>query len=47
MMNALVKHIVGESENSSKDLCESFSTGFTTDSTLELERPEVRREFVF
>ncbi len=44
--NALVKHVVGESEGGSNDFFECFSTGFAKDSTPKLERSEIRRELV-
>jgi hypothetical protein len=44
---ALVKYIVGESENCSDNLFECFSTRFAEDSSPKLERSEIRCQFVF
>ncbi|EMA31919.1 PAS domain S-box protein [Haloarcula japonica] len=46
LLNALVKHIVGESENFSDNLFQCFSTRFTEDSSPKLERSEIRCQFV-
>ncbi|WP_458210344.1 hypothetical protein, partial [Haladaptatus sp. NG-SE-30] len=40
--NALVKYIVGDSNNFSEDLFEHFSTGFAKDSPPKLEQSEIR-----
>lgn len=44
--NALVKHVVGESEDGSNDFFEGFLTGFAEDSSPKLERSEIRCQFV-
>ncbi|GAB7091429.1 hypothetical protein JCM18237_17000 [Halorubrum luteum] len=43
---ALVKYIVGESENCSDNVFQCLSTGFAKDSSPKLERSEIRCEFV-
>ena len=44
---ALVKYIVGESENFSDNLFQCFSSRFAEDSSPNLERSEIRCQFVF
>ena len=46
-INALVKYIVGESENFLDNLFQCLSTRFTEDSSPKLERSEIRCQFVF
>jgi hypothetical protein len=45
-INALVKYIVGDSNNFSEDVFEHFSTGFAKDSPPKLEQSEIRGQFV-
>lgn len=47
LLAALVKHIVGESENRSNDVFECFLPRFAEDLLSKLERSEIHCQFVF